>query len=335
MRTFTAGLFALVVAAAPAAAPDAYHLLKTIPVPGEGGWDYVTVDAAARRVYVSHATRVEVLDADSGALVGQVVETPGVHGIAVAADAGRGFASNGRADSVTVFDLKSLKILGTVPTGKNPDSIIYDPATRRVFAFNGRDASATVIDAADAKVAGTIPLGGQPEFAAADGAGHVFVNLEDKNEVLRLDARDLKVLDRWPIAPAKAPVSMAIDPRTHRLFVGCRSKALVVLNADTGAAVATVPIGERVDATAFDPETKLVLSSCGDGTVAVVRQESADTYSAVETVKTRPNSKTMGLDPKTHRLFIPAAEYKPAAAGTPRGRPAMVPGSFVVLVFGR
>ena len=333
MRRVTTALLVLIAAgAAHTAAPEGYHLLKTIPVPGDGGWDYVCVDAAARRVYVSHATRVEVLDADSGELKGQIPDTAGVHGIALAPDVGRGFTSNGRANTVTVFDLKTLKPLGTVPTAKNPDCIIYDPTTHRVFAFNGGSASATAIDAAEGKAVGTLDLGGQPEFAAADGAGHVFVNLEDKGEVLKLDARGLKVLERWPIAPARAPVSLAIDAPNHRLFVGCRSKVLLVLNADDGKVVASVPIGERVDASAFDPETKLVFSSCGDGTVAVVRQESPDRYTAVETVKTRPGSKTMGLDPKTHRLFLPAAEYRAAAPGT---RPAMVPGSFAVLVFGR
>jgi DNA-binding beta-propeller fold protein YncE len=335
MRTVTATLLVLLAGAVPAAAPEGYHLLKTIPIPGEGGWDYVSVDAAARRVYVSHATRVEVLDADSGALTGHIADTAGVHGIAVAPDVGRGFTSNGRADTVTVFDLKTLRPLGTVPTGKNPDAILYDPATHRVFAFNGRSASATVIDAADSKVAGTIDLGGQPESGAADGAGHVFVNLEDKGEVLKLDARGLKVLERWPVAPAKAPVSMAIDARHHRLFVGCRSKALLVLDTDGGKVITSLPIGERVDAGAYDPETKLIFCSCGDGTVAVVRQETPDQYAAVETVKTRVGSKTMALDPKTHRLFIPAAEYKPAAAGAPRARPTMVPGTFAVLVYGR
>jgi YVTN family beta-propeller protein len=334
MRTLTAGLLTLIATTtALAVAPGGYHLLKTVPIPGDGGWDYVSVDPSARRVYVSHASQVEVLDADSGNVVGQIPDTAGVHGIAVAADVGRGFTSNGRADNVTAFDLKTLKPLGTVPTGKNPDSIIYDPATKRVFAFNGRDGSATVIDAADSKVAGTIALGGQPEFAAADGAGHVFVNLEDKNEVLRLDAKNMKVLDRWKIAPANTPVSMAIDPANHRLFVGCRSKSLLVLDTETGKVVATLPIGDRVDAGAFDPETKLVFCSCGDGTVTVVRQETPDQYAVVETIKTRPQSKTMALDPKTHKLFLPGAEYKPAAAGG-RGRPTMVPGSFVMLVFG-
>jgi DNA-binding beta-propeller fold protein YncE len=329
-----AGLLALFLAAglATAETPDGYKLEKTIPVPGDGGWDYLIVDSASRRVYVSHATRVEVLDADSGELKGHIADTAGVHGIAVAADLGRGFTSNGRADTVTIFDLKSLKPLATVKTGKNPDFILFDPASKRVFAFNGGGKSATAIDAADGKVAGTIELGGKPEAAVSDGAGHVYVNSEDTAEVLKLDARDLKVLERWSVAPAKLPVSLAIDPKTDRLFVGCRSKSLVVLNTKTGKSVATLPIGDRVDAGAFDPETKMVFCSCGDGSVAVVRQESADKYTLVETIKTRPGSKTMALDPKTHKLFLPGVEYKPGAAGA---RPMAVSGSFVVMVFGK
>ncbi|HTK77939.1 MAG TPA: YncE family protein [Gemmataceae bacterium] len=330
----TVGLFALIVTGAALAAPESYHLLKTIPVPGDGGWDYVFVDAAARRVYVSHATQVDVLDADSGDRKGKIGDTAGVHGITVAPGLGRGFTSNGRSNSVTIFDVQSLKPLGTVPTGRNPDCIIYEPVTRRVFAFNGGGASATVIEAADGKVAGTIALEGKPEFAAADTKGHVFVNLEDKNEVVRLDARNMKVLDRWPVAPGKTPVSLAMDTANRRVFIGCRSKMLVVMDADTGKVVATGPIGERVDAGAYDPETKLVFNSCGDGTVSVFRQDSPDTYSPMATIKTRPGSKTMGLDPKTHRLFLPAVEYKAAEPGAPKARPTPVPGSFAVLVFG-
>ena len=334
MRRRHAGLLALLLAAgvANAETPEGYKLEKTIPIPGDGGWDYLIVDSAARRVYVSHATRVEVLDADSGELKGHIADTAGVHGIALAADLGRGFTSNGRADTVTIFDLKTLKPLATVKTGKNPDFILFDPASKRVFAFNGGGKSATAIDAADGKVAGTIDLGGKPEAAVSDGAGHVYVNSEDTAEVLKLDSRDLKVLERWSVAPAKLPVSLAIDPKTERLFVGCRSKSLVVLDTKTGKSVATLPIGERVDAGAFDPETKMVFCSCGDGTVAVVRQESADKYMLVETIKTRSGSKTMALDPKTHKLFLPGVEYKPGAAGA---RPMALPGSFAVMVFGK
>lgn len=333
MRRILVALFAAVLSSVAVAAdpPAGYKLQMTIHVKGDGGWDYLTVDPAARRVYVSHATVVEVLDADTGDVKGQIPDTAGVHGIAVAADLGRGFTSNGRADTVTAFDLKTLKPLATIKTGRNPDGILYDPATKRVFAFNGNGKSATVIDAADDKVVGTIELGGKPEGTTTDGAGHVFVNLEDTAEVLRLDARDLKVLDRWSVAPARLPVSLAIDPATDRLFVGCRSKVLLVLDAKTGKSVAELPIGDRVDAGAFDPTTKLVFCSCGDGTVSVVRQEGPDKYAALGPIETKPGSKTMALDPKTHRLFLPAAEFKPAAKGT---RPAMVPGTFAVMVFG-
>jgi DNA-binding beta-propeller fold protein YncE len=335
MRTLTALLLAALAAApAGAAEPGGYHLLKTIPVPGDGGWDYVTVDDAARRVYVSHATQVDVLDADSGAIKGKIPDTPGVHGIAVAPDVGRGFTSNGRDDTVTVFDLKTLETLDKIKTGRGPDAILYDPDTHQVFAFCGRGGSATVIDAAKGKVAGTIDLGGQPETGVSDGAGLVYVNLEDKAELLKIDARNLKVLERWPLAPGKTPTGLALDRRHHRLFVGCRSKHQVVVNADTGKVVTTLPIGDGVDACAFDPETALVFSSCRDGTVTVIHQDGPDDYKVVETVKTRTGSKTMALDPKTHRLFLPAAEFK-AAADNPRGRPSVVPGTFVVLVFGK
>jgi DNA-binding beta-propeller fold protein YncE len=336
MRTLTAFLLAAAaVAAAGAAEPAGYRLLKTIPVPGDGSWDYVTVDDAARRVYVSHATQVDVLDADSGEIKGKIPDTQGVHGIAVAADLGRGFTSNGRDDSVTVFDLKTLETLDKVKTGKGPDAILYDPATHQVFAMCGRGGSATVIDAAKGKVAGTIDLGGQPESGVSDGAGLVFVNLEDRAELLKIDARNLKVLERWPLAPGKTPTGLALDRRNHRLFVGCRSKHQVVVNADTGKVVTTLPIGDGVDACAFDPETGLVFSSCRDGTVTVIHQENADEYKVVDTVKTRPGSKTMALDPKTHRLFLPGAEFMPLLKDNPRARSSIIPGTFVVLVFGQ
>jgi DNA-binding beta-propeller fold protein YncE len=249
----------------------------------------------------------------------------------VAPALGRGFISDGRADSVIIFDLKTLEKVGTVATGKNPDAILFDPATQRVFAFNGGSANATVIEAKDGKVAGTLDLGGKPEFAVSDGKGHVFVNLEDKDVVVKLDARKLAVLERFAIAPGKTPVSLALDPKAGRLFVGCRSKVLVVLDAAGGKVVAQVPIGERVDAGAFDAETGLVFTSQGDGTLTVVRQEGPDKYTVAETLKTPTGSKTMALDAKTHRLFVPSAEFKPGAGGRPR----MTPGTFAVQVWGR
>ena len=312
-----------------------YHVVKKFAGPDDAGWDYLIVDSAARRLYVSHSTHVDVYNADTGAPAGKIAITDGVHGIALATDLGRGFTSNGRASTVTIFDLKTLAPIGDVKTGKGPDSIIYDPASKRVFAFNGGGDSATAIDAADGKVAGTIDLGGGPEFAAADGNGNVFVNLEDKSEMVKFDSKKLTVLAHWPLAPCESPSSMAMDRKNKRIFVGCRNRTMAVVNADTGKVITTVPIGDRVDATAWDPDTGLILNSNGDGTLTVVHQESPDKYIVVENVKTQPNSKTLALDPKTHEIFLPGASYGPAPAATaaqPRPRPPILPGSFTVMV---
>jgi YVTN family beta-propeller protein len=300
--------FLLVAFTISAWAADSYQITKKIPIPGQGSWDYLTVDEGARRLYVSHGTQVEVLDLDSGAIVGKIENTQGVHGIAIAPDLGRGFVSDGQSSTVTIFDLKTLKMIADVPTGKKPDAIIYDPATSRVFAFNGGSNSATVIEAKDGKVAGTIDLGGGPEFAAADDKGYVYNNLEDESLVLKINSRTLKVEQRWPTAPCASPSSMAIDAANRRLFLGCRSKVMAVMNADTGQVITAFPIGDHVDATAFDVETRLILNSNGEGTVTVIRQDSPDKYSVVETVKTLPRAKTSALDPKTHRLFLSTAE---------------------------
>lgn len=299
---------ALCLFSASAQTPGGYHITKKIPIPGQGSWDYLAVDEGARRLYVSHGTQVEVLDVDSGAIVGKIEKTPGVHGIAIAPEIGRGFVSNGQSATVTIFDLKTLKTIGEVPTGQKPDAIIYDPATSRVFAFNGGSNSATAIQAADGKVAGTVELGGGPEFAVADGAGYVYDNLEDESLVLKINARSLKVEERWPTAPCASPSSMAIDRPNRRLFLGCRSKVMAVMNADTGKVITTLPIGDHVDATAFDPDSRLVFNSNGEGTITVIRQDSPDKYSVVENLKTVPRAKTMALDPKSHQLFLSAAE---------------------------
>ena len=293
--------------AAPASS-GGYSVTKKIPIPGQGSWDYLAVDEAARRLYVSHGTQVEVIDVDSGNIVGSIPKTLGVHGIAIAPESGRGFVSNGQSATVTIFDLKTLQPISEVPVGKKPDAIIYDPATSRVFAFNGDSNSATAIDAASGKVAGTVELGGGPEYAVADGKGYVFDNLEDESLVLKINARDLKVEQRWPAAPCAKPSSIAMDPANRRLFVGCRSKVMAVMNADTGQVITTLPIGDHVDATAFDPETNLIFNSNGEGTISVIHEDSPDKYSAVETVKTLPRAKTMALDSKTHRLFLSTAE---------------------------
>jgi DNA-binding beta-propeller fold protein YncE len=295
-------------ASTPTPSTGGYSILKRIPVAGQGGFDYLTVDESARRLYVSHETQVEVLDIDSLTWVGSIPKTPGVHGIAIAPELGRGFVSNGQASTVTIFDLKTLKPIADVPTGKKPDAIIYDPATARVFAFNGASNSATAINAASGKVAGTVDLKGGPEYAAADGKGFVYNNLEDESQLLKINSRELKVEQRWPTAPCASPSSMAMDRTNRRLFLGCRSKVMAVVDADSGKVITTLPIGDHVDATAFDPATKLIFNSNGEGTITVIHQDSADKYSFVETVKTAPRAKTMALDPKTHRLFLSTAE---------------------------
>ena len=285
-----------------------YQLLKKVPVPGTGGWDYVTVDDIARRVYVSHSTQVDVLDADSFAQVGTIPDTPGVHGIAIAPEAGRGYVSAGKADAAIAFDLKTLKPLGEIKVGKKPDAIIYEPLTKRIYVMNGDSENITVLNAADGAVVGTIALGGGPEFAVSDSKGNLYVNLEEQNETLHIDVNSLQVKDRWPLAPCATPTSLAMDIENRRLFVGCRSKHFAVLNAETGKLVFTAPIGDRVDAGAFDSKTRLVYLSTGDGKVAIFHQDSPDKYSVAQEISTKPGAKTMGYDPKTGNLIVPTNE---------------------------
>jgi YVTN family beta-propeller protein len=320
-------------AKAPAPGASGYQIAKTLPVGGDEGWDYVAVDSAARRVYVSHGTHVVVLDADSGATVGDIPDTQGVHGIAIASDLGRGFTSNGRANTVTIFDLKTLKTISTVKVGTNPDAIVYDAGTKRVFTMNGRSQDLTAINAADGTVVGTVALGGKPEFTVVDGKGGLFLNLEDKSEIIAFDPQNLKTLQTWPLAPCEEPSGLAIDVKSHRLFAGCGNKMVAVVNADTGKVVATPAIGDGVDANAFDPETQFVFASNGEGTLTVIHEDSPDKYTVVENVPTKKSARTMGLDLKSHDVFLPAAEFDAPAAGERRGK--MKPGSFVVLQLSR
>jgi len=301
-------LVLLIAFSASAFADGGYHIIKKIPIPGQGGWDYLIVDETARRLYVSHGTQVEVLDVDSGTVVGKIPNTLGVHGIAIAPELGRGFVSDGQTSTVTIFDLKSLQTIGQAPTGKKPDGIIYDSATSQVFAFNGGSNSANVISAADGKVAGTVDLGGGPEFAAADGKGYVFDNLEDESQIVQINSRKLAVEQRWPVAPCQSPSSMAMDIPNRRIFIGCRSKVMAVVDADSGKVITTAPIGDHVDATAFDADSRLIFNSNGEGTITVIHQDTPDKYSVVETVKTVARAKTMALDRKTHQLFLSTAE---------------------------
>jgi YVTN family beta-propeller protein len=314
------------------AGSSGYHVVKTIPIGGPGRWDYDLVDSAARRVYVSHQTHVVVLDADSYAVAGDIPNTPGVHGIAVAGDLGRGFTSNGKANTVTIFDLKTLKAIRTVKTGQNPDAIYYDAGSKRVFAFNGRSANATVINAADGTVAGTIAVGGKPEFAAGDDKGHVYVNIEDKSQLLEIDAQKLSVLHHWPLAGCKEPSGLAIDQKNRRLFSVCGNKKMMIVNADTGKVVATPAIGDDPDAAGFDPDTQLVFSSNGEsGDLTVIHEDSPDKYTVIDTVPTKKYARTMAIDLKTHNIFLPFAEFEPVA---PKGEeePPMKPNSFGLLL---
>ena len=338
MRIRLVALLAVFPLLSPAifAADPSYRIARTIPAGGEGGWDYLNVDAAARRLYVSRGTRVAVLNADSGASEGEIPNTEGVHGIALAPDLGRGFTSNGRANTITIFDPKTLATVGTVKvTGENPDAILYDPFSRRVFTFNGRTANATAVEGATGVVAGTVAVGGKPEFAVTDLAGRIYVNIEDKNEIVALNPKTLLVEAHWPLAGCDAPTGLAIDVKTHRLFAGCGNQTLVVLSAADGRFVAKLPIGKGTDAVAFDPDTSLVFSSNGDGTLTIIHQDSADTYRVVQNLATKEGARTMALDTKTHAIFLPAARWEPAPPATaesPRPRRKMVTGSFELLV---
>jgi len=317
-----------------AAAAPGYHVIKTYKIGGEGFWDYLTADASARRLYISRGTHVIVLDLDSGKSIGEIADTPGVHGIALAPELGRGFTSNGREGTVSIFDIKNLGLISKVKVGENPDAILYDPASKRVFTFNGRSHDSSAIDAASGKVLGTIPLDGKPEFAASDAKGEIFVNIEDKSELVAIDPNKLDVKAKWPLAPCTEPSGLSIDRKHRRLFVGCDNKMMAVVDADSGKVLATPAIGEGVDATAFDDETNLAFASCGEGVLTVVKEDSPEKFSVAENVKTQQGARTMALDSKTHNVFVVTAEFGPPPAATadnPHPRRSMVPDSFVVL----
>jgi YVTN family beta-propeller protein len=329
------GLFA--IGAASAADSPGYHFIKEIPIGGDGAWDYLSVDAAARRLYVSHATKVVVVDIDKNEVAGEIPDTPGVHGIALAADLNRGFSSNGREAKVSMVELGSLKVLSKIETGQNPDCILYNPGAQEVYAFNGRDNSATVIDAKGGKVVATIALPGKPEFAAADPeANRIYSNLEDKSQIAVIDAKEHKVLNTWPIAPGEEASGMAIDVAHHRIFVGCHNKVMEMIDTESGKVVASVPIGSGVDANAFDPGTQFAFSSNGDGTVTIAHEDGPDKLTVVQNLATGPRMRTMALDLKTHRIFLAAAKFEAPSgqAGGARQRPKIIPGTFKIMVYG-
>jgi DNA-binding beta-propeller fold protein YncE len=328
---FSLSTCATLLVALPKPGASGYQVTKHIPVPGEGGWDYLIVDAAARRLYMSHGTHVVVFDTDSQAIAGDIPDTDGVHGIAIAPDLGRGFTSNGRANTVTIFDLKTLKSLGTAKAGTNPDAIVYEPVTKHVFTFNGRSHDATAINGADGGVVATFPVGGKPEFAAVDGKGNVYANIQDTSEIIHIDAKTNTVLHRWPLAPCKEPSGLSIDAKTRRLLAVCDNAMMAVMDADSGKIVATPKTGDGADASAFDPETNYAFSSNGEsGTLTVIHEDSPDKFSVVDNVATKTGARTMALDTKTHNLFLPTADMIPPAEGQKWPRPK--PGTLELLV---
>jgi DNA-binding beta-propeller fold protein YncE len=342
VKNILTALFLLCILAVTSAAVSAtgpgYHVVRKLHLGGEGRWDYPTVDSAGRRLYLSRSTHVTVVDIDSGRIVGNIPDTSGVHGIAVAPDLNRGFTSNGGSDTSTIFDLKTLRVLGRVKTGDGPDAILYDPATGRVFTFNGRSGDATVFDASSGKVLGTIALGGRPEFAATDDKGMVYVNIEDKGEVAEIDSRKLRVTNRYSLAPCNNPTAMAIDAAHGRVFSGCRNRIMTVLDTKTGRVIGTVPIGRGVDGAGFDPVTGLIFSSNGEGSLTVIRESSPGRFVVAGSVRTQVGARTMAIDTKTHYIYLPTAEFASPPQFTrprPGKRPKIVAGSFAVLVAGK
>jgi DNA-binding beta-propeller fold protein YncE len=321
-------LFLTLIAIAATAAGSDYKVIKTWKPGGEGGWDYLTADSDAHRLFISRATRVMVLDTRSGEPVGEIPDTNGVHGIALAGDLGRGFTSNGREDTASVFDIKSLKVEKKIKVGSGPDAILYDSFSKRVFTFNGKGHDTSAIDASKGEVVGQLDLGGKPEFAATDEKGTVFVNIEDKSELVAFDPQKLTVKARWKLTDCEEPTGLSIDRKNRRLFAGCGgNKKMAIVDADSGKILATPEIGEGCDATAFDADLGLAFASAGDGTITVIREETPQKFSVAQTVTTQKGARTMALDAKTHQLFTVTANV----TGTRENR-KMEPGSFVVLV---
>ncbi len=318
---------------------DAYRVIKKVPLGGDGFWDYLLADAAEHKLYIARGNRIMIVDMDTEKLTGEITGIDGAHGIALVPDLQRAFATSGRDATVRVIDLKTLKETDRLKAGPKADAIIYEPVTKHVFAFNNQITSVTVIDAAKAKVESELELGGNPEFAVADGTGKVFVNLEDKNEIVAIDAATLKVTARWPLAPGASPTGLALDGAHHRLFSGCReSKTLVVMDSENGKIVASLPIGDGVDAVAFDPESQNAFSSNGDGTVTVVHEDDPATFKVTQTVQTLPGARTCTLDPKTHRLWLVSAETQPAPndkVEQNRQHRSLIPDSFTAIVVGK
>lgn len=321
----------MIISSSSLIAQSNYKIANKIHVEGEGGWDYLNVDEVNGTIFVSHATVAQAIDIKTGKLVGTIPDTKGIHGIAIANDLNKGFTSNGRDSSVTVFNLKTFEVITKIQvTGQNPDAILYDPYSQKVFTFNGRSNNSTVIDAKENKVVATIPLDGKPEFSATDGKGKIFVNIEDKSVINVINASTLKVEQHWPIAPGEEPSGLALDNQNHRLFSVCGNKLMVVIDAETGKVITTLPIGDRCDGVAFDPELKRAYSSNGEGSITVVQEENSNSFKVLETIVTQPGAKTIAINKTTHHLYLTTAEYESAPTADNR-RPPVKPNSFQIL----
>jgi len=322
----------------PASAADTYQVQQTWKLGGDGGWDYLKVDEPAHLLYITRGNRVMVVDVQTGKLLDEINGFQGVHGVALDTTGKYGYISDGSAGMVRVFDRTTRQVVASVPVGQNPDAILFEPTHKYVFAMNGRSKDASVVDAATNKVIATIPLPGKPEFAATDGKGNVFVNIQDKNELQRIDANSLKVTATWPLAPCESPSGLAIDRASHRLFSVCDGKVMAVTNAETGKVVATPAIGDGPDAAGFDSQRKLAFSSNGEGNLTILHQDSPDQYSLVQTVNTKRGTRTMALDESTGKVYLVTGDFGPRpnpTADNPRPRPAILPGTFSVLVVGK
>lgn len=326
-----AAALAVPVHAAPVAGPSGYHLVRTVPLAGDEGWDDLALNQATRRLFITHGTHVIVLNLTDFSVAGDIPNTPRVHGVAFAPDAG--FTSNGGDNTVSVFDLSTLQTTKRIAVGTGPDAIVYDPASHDVLTFNGGSKDATVIDAKTQTVVGTIPLGGKPEFAAPDGSGKVYVNIEDTSQIVAIDTKTLTVATRWPLAPCQEPSGLAIDAAHNRLFAVCHNKMMAVVDALTGKIVATPAIGEGPDGAGFDPGTQLAFSSNGEGTLTVVREVSPDDFKVLDTVQTQKRARTMKLDTESHDVFLVTADFNPPTA--PGVRPTIVPGTVRLLVYAK
>jgi hypothetical protein len=324
-------------AAPQSAGGSGYKLVNRVVLGGDGFWDYLEVDPPTHRLFITRGTHVMVVDPDQGKVVGDVPNTPFVHGIAIAPGLSRGFTTNGDTSSVTIFDTMTLQKVGEAMTGKGPDAILYDPSSKRAFAMN-RTGTSTVIDGATGKVDGTVTLGGQPEFGVADGKGHVFVNLENKNALVAIDSKAMTLQHTWPLAPCEEPSGLAIDAAHDRLVVGCHNKMMVFVDSTNGKVVGSVPIGQGVDANRFDPGTGFAFASCGDGTLTVAHEDTPDKFTLVDVVKTEQGARTMALDYATHAVYLVTAKFGPRPAPTtdnPRPFPTILPDSFTLLVYKR